>query len=153
MAYFPHLRKPTHPIWSFIYMHIEYRLPASDCTFEQIWWDPHMHVNEAPWARAWLQRGQEEAFLETCYRDNLKPDTTIRNFFFLAHVCARRTPRNLVFQAEVIYLNVDLFEKWEGIQGLILILLTERKECLCHNSVSVKIKKCRDYCLKTRQNN
>lgn len=73
-----------------------------------------MHVNEAPLARASLQRGKEQAFLETCYLDNLKPDTTIRNFFFLACVCARRMPRNLVFQAEVIYLDMDYLKNGKG---------------------------------------
>ena len=87
MAYFPHLQKPTPHLGSFIYMHIGCRLTASDCTFEQIQWDPHTHVNEAPLARALLQRGKEQAFLETCYRDNLKPDTTIRIFFFPLIVC------------------------------------------------------------------
>lgn len=89
-----------------------------------------MHVNEAPLAGASLQRGQEQAFLETCYRDNFKPDATIRNFFFLAPVHARRTPRNLVFQTEVIYLNVDYLKKREGIQGLILIPANREKRML-----------------------
>lgn len=77
-----------------------------------------MHVNEAPLARALLQRGQEQAFLETCYRNNFKPDTTIRNFFFLVHVHTRRTTRNLVFQTEVIYLNVDYLKKTGRDTGL-----------------------------------
>lgn len=114
MAYFPHLRKPTPHSGSFIYMHIGCSLTASDCTFEQIRWDPHMHVNEAPVAGALIQRGKEQAFLETCYCDSLKPDTTISFFFFLACVCARRMPRNLVFQTEVIYLNMDYLKNGKG---------------------------------------
>ena len=82
MVYFPYLQKPTPHLGSFIYMYIGCRLTALDCTFEQIRWDPHTHVNEAFLARASLRRGKEQAFLETCYRDNLKPDTTIRNFVF-----------------------------------------------------------------------
>lgn len=101
------LQKSTPHFGSFIYMHIGFCLMASDCPSEQIRWDPHTHVNEASLARAVLQRGKEQALLETCYCDNLKSDTTIRNLFFLASVYARRRPCNLGFQTEVIYLNMD----------------------------------------------
>lgn len=89
-----------------------------------------MHANEVSLAGALLQRGHEQAFLETCYRDNFKPDTAIRNFFLLAHVHARRTPRNLASQTEIIYLNVDYLKKREGIQGLILIPANREKRML-----------------------
>lgn len=97
-------------------MHTGCRLTASDCTFEQIQWDPHMHINEAPLAGASLQRGKEQAFLETCYRDNLKPDTTMRNFFFssLCSCMCQEEPHNLVFQTEVIYLNTDYLKNGKG---------------------------------------
>lgn len=73
-----------------------------------------MNVNEAALARASLQRSKEQAFPETCYHDDLKPDPAIRTFFSLLACVPGGCHITWFFQTEVIYLNMDYLKNGKG---------------------------------------
>lgn len=96
-----------------------HRMP-SDCLGLYLWADPMGSPHACKWSS--LSPSPAPKRQRAGFSWNLLPrqsqtrhyNKDFFSFFPFARVCARRTPRNLVFQTEVIYWNVDYLKKKNG---------------------------------------
>lgn len=98
-------------------LHLHAHRMPSDCFGLHLWADPMGSPHACQWSflsPSLAPKRQRASFSWDLLPRQSQTRHHNKEFFFLACVYARRTPRNLVFQTEVIYLNMDYLKNGKG---------------------------------------